>query len=262
MELNKVINKNCIGENGMCSIESKSIDLIFADLPFGTTRNKWDIVIPLDRLWEQYNRVIKDDGVIALCCVEPFTSMIVMSNLNHFKYKIVWEKSKATNFLNAKKQPLRKYEEIAIFYKKIPTYNPQFTNGIPYNKGTRKDQVTGSYGNFKPVEVKSDGRRYPTDILYFKTAESEGEVIHPTQKPVSLCQYIIRQYSNSGDLILDNATGSGSIPIGCISTGRNFIAFDNGIDDRKQSKNFGVEWADLATKRIEELKARQGTLQE
>lgn len=242
VELNKTHNEDCL--EGMKNIEDKSIDMILCDLPFGTTQNKWDTVIPFDKLWEQYNRIIKENGVIALCCVEPFTSMLIMSNLKNFKYKVIWEKSKATNFLNAKKQPLRKYEEVAIFYKKPPTYNPQMKQGEAYNKGVRKDQLTGSYGDFKPVEVKSDGLRYPNDVLYFKTAESEGKVIHPTQKPISLCEYLIKTYANENELVLDNCMGSGTTAIACINTNRNYIGFE--MDNT---------YFELANKRIEEYKS-------
>lgn len=213
----------------MKDINDKSIDMILCDLPYGTTQCKWDTVIPFEPLWEQYNRIIKDNGAIVLNCTEPFTSNLIISNLKDFKYKIVWEKSKATNFLNAKKQPLRKYEEVAIFYKKQPTYNPQFTYGDAYNKGVRKDQQTGSYGDFKPVEVKSDGKRYPTDILYFKTAESEGSVYHPTQKPLALCEYLINTYTNKDDLILDNCMGSGSTGVAAKNLHRKFIGIE--LDD-------------------------------
>jgi site-specific DNA-methyltransferase (adenine-specific)/modification methylase len=206
--------------------QNVKMDMILCDLPFGTTKNKWDLIIPLDELWKRYNKLIKHNGVIALCCVEPFTSMLITNNVKMFKYKLVWEKSKATNFLNAKKQPLRKYEEISIFYKKQPTYNPQMREGKPYNKGIRKDQLTGSYGDFKPVEVKSDGKRYPTDILYFKTAESEGKVLHSTQKPIALMEYLINTYSNKDDLILDNCMGSGTTGVACKKLHRKFVGIE------------------------------------
>ena len=209
--INRIFEDDCL--NVLPNIPDKSIDMILCDLPYGTTQNKWDSVIPLDKLWKQYNRIIKDNGVIALTSQGIFTAKLILSNEQYFKYKIVWEKSKSTNFLNAKKQPLRKHEDICIFYKNQPYYNPQMIKGEPYDKGIRKSQLTGSYGDFHPVHVKSDGLRYPTDIIYFKTAESEGDVYHPTQKPVALGQYLIKTYTEEGAVILDNAFGSGSFLI-------------------------------------------------
>lgn len=224
MELNKIYNEDCL--EGMKKIPDKSIDMILCDLPYGTTRNKWDSVIPFELLWKQYERVIKDNGAIVLTSSGMFTAELMMSNPKMLKYRMIWEKSKATNFLNAKKQPLRKYEEICVFYKKQPTYNPQMSVGNPYNKGTRKNQLTGSYGVFLPSEVKSEGNRYPNDIVYFKTAESEGKVYHPTQKPVALFEYLIKTYSNEGETVLDNCMGSGTTAIACINTNRNYIGFE------------------------------------
>ena len=214
----------------MRDIPNKSIDMILCDLPYGTTQNKWDSVIPLDRLWKEYKRIIKDNGVIALTSQGIFTAKLMLSNEKWFKYKLVWEKSKATNFLNAKKQPLRKHEDICIFYNKQPIYNPQMTEGKPYDKGVRKNQLTGSYGDFNPIHVKSEGMRYPTDVVYFKTAESEGKVYHPTQKPVSLLEYLIKTYTNEGETVLDNTMGSGSTGEACLRTNRNFIGIEQ--DDK------------------------------
>jgi DNA modification methylase len=160
-----------------------------------------------------------------------------MSNEEWFKYKIVWIKSKSTNFLNANKQPLRKHEDICIFYKRQPTYNPQMTSGEAYDKGFRKDQYTGSYGDFKPRHVKSNGSRYPNDIVcfeeqivddfaYFKTAESEGQVYHPTQKPIELGRYLIRTFTNKGDIVLDNACGSGSFLLSALLENRQYIGIE------------------------------------
>lgn len=210
----------------MKNIQNKSIDMIFCDLPYGTTQNEWDSIIPLDNLWKHYNRIIKQNGVIVLFATEPFTSSLIFSKLDMYKYKWIWEKSKATNFLNAKRQPLRKFEELLIFYKKPPAYNPQYKEGESYNKGIRKDQQTGSYGEFNPVEVKSDGKRYPTDIIYFKTAEAEGQVYHPTQKPIALCEYMIKTYTNEGMTVLDNCMGSGQVGIACKKLNRNFVGIE------------------------------------
>lgn len=239
--LNTVIEGDCL--EVMQGIPDKSIHMILCDLPYGTTQNKWDSVIELDKLWEQYERIIKDNGAIVLTSQGVFTAQLTLSNPKLFKYKIVWIKSKASNFLNAKKQPLRKHEDICVFYKKQPTYNPQMTVGVAYDKGVRKDQNTGSYNEFKPSHVKSDGARYPVDVLYFneetihevikesdlcyfKTAEAEGEVVHPTQKPVELGKYLIKTFSKPGDIVLDNACGSGSFLVSAILEGRNFIGIE------------------------------------
>lgn len=213
----------------MSQFPDKSIDMILCDLPYGTTQNKWDSVIPLDSLWSEYERIIKDNGVIALTSQGVFTAQLIMSNPKLFKYKLAWIKSKATNFLNAKKQPLRKYEDVCIFYRNHiyqPTYNPQMSVGEPYNKGYRKNQLTGSYGDFNSTEVKSDGKRYPSDVIYFKTAESEGKVFHPTQKPIELGQYLVRTYTNKGELVLDNTSGSGSFLIATALEDRKFVGIE------------------------------------
>lgn len=247
----KMINNVIKGDTieTMKLIEDESIDLILCDLPYGHTQNDWDSVIPLDLLWEQYERIIKPNGAILLTSSGMFTAELMLSNSKIFKYKIVWEKSKATNFLNAKKQPLRKYEEICVFYKKQATYNPQMSKGEAYNKGIRKDQLTGSYGDFLPVEVKSNGSRYPTDIVYFKTAESEGKVYHPTQKPVKLGRYLVRTYSNPGDVVLDNTCGSGSFLVSAILEGRNFIGIDKD-EDSNRFKDDNISYVDISKKRV------------
>ncbi len=246
--INTVVEGDCL--EVMKDIPEKSIDMILCDLPYGTTQNQWDSVIPLDRLWEQYERIIKDKGVIALTATGLFSARLMLSNPKLFKYKIVWVKSKPTNFLNAKKQPLRKHEDILIFYKKQPNYNPQMSVGEPYNKGFRKDQLTGSYGDFKSVEVKSDGQRYPTDMVYFKTAESEGPVLHPTQKPIELGRYLIRTFTKPGQIVLDNTCGSGSFLISAILESRNFI----GIEKNQEVylfKNKKVDYIKVSQERIE-----------
>ena len=221
---NKVIEGDCL--EVMKELPEKSIDMILCDLPYGTTQNEWDSVIPLDKLWKQYERIINDNGAIVLTAQGLFTNRLIISNENLFKYKIVWIKSKATNFLNAKKQPLRKHEDICIFYRKQPIYNPQKTIGDAYDKGFRKDQHTGSYGLFETRHIKSNGERYPSDIVYFKTAESEGEVYHPTQKPINLGRYLIKTFTNSGDIVLDNTCGSGSFLVSAVLEGRNFIGIE------------------------------------
>ncbi|MFI5218238.1 MAG: DNA-methyltransferase [Bacteroidia bacterium] len=233
--LNKVIQGDCL--EVMKEFPDKSIDMILCDLPYGHTQNKWDSIIDLKKLWEQYERIIKANGAIVLTAHELFTAKLIMSNEKLFKYKIIWIKSKPTNFLNAKKQPLRKHEDVCIFYKNQPTYNPQMSFGEPYDKGIRKDQYSGNYGDFKPRHVKSNGERYPNDVVYFeeqnindfiyiKTAESEGEVLHPTQKPIKLGQYLIKTFTNEGDIVLDNASGSGSFLVAAALEGRKYIGIE------------------------------------
>lgn len=219
----ELIHGDCLIE--MAKIPDKSIDCVICDLPYGTTACKWDVVIPFDKLWEQYRRIVKDNGVLLLFGSEPFSSMMRMSNLKMYKYDWVWEKSKATGYLNAKKRPLCAFENILVFYKQPSTYNPQFKMGTPYNKGTAL-RLTDVYGSQVAREVKSDGLRYPRSVIYFKTAESEGKVYHPTQKPVALLEYLIKTYSNEGDIILDNTMGSGSTGVACVNLNRHFIGIE------------------------------------
>jgi len=255
IEINKVYEEDCL--RGMKKIKDKSIDMILCDLPYGTTQNKWDSIIPLNKLWKEYHRIIKDNGAIVLTSQGIFTAKLILSNEQYFKYKVVWEKSKSTNFLNAKKQPLRKHEDICVFYKKPPTYNPQMGKGEAYNKGFRKKQLTGSYGDFESTEVKSDGSRYPTDIVYFKTAESEGKVYHPTQKPVELGRYLIRTYTNEGDIVLDNTCGSGSFLISAILENRKFIGFEKN-EGVHLFKNEEIDYIEVCERRIEEASKKMG----
>jgi DNA modification methylase len=263
--INKVIQGDCL--DVMKQFPNKSIDMILCDLPYGTTQNKWDSVIDLGMLWKQYERVIKDNGCIALTAQGLFTAKLILSNEKLFKYKIVWIKSKSTNFLNAKIQPLRKHEDICIFYKKQPIYHPQMTNGEPYDKGYRKNQYTGSYGDFKSQHVKSEGQRYPNDVLFYeeqtvdnlvyddfvykKTAESEGPVLHPTQKPIELGRYLIRTYTNPGDVVLDNAAGCGSFLLAAILEGRMFIGIEKN-EDVLLHKVHPIDYIKVCTDRIEE----------
>jgi DNA modification methylase len=262
---NQVIQGDCL--DVMPNMPDKSIDMILCDLPYGTTQNKWDSVIDLPKLWKEYIRIIKDDGVIALTSQGLFTAKLIMSNEEWFKYKIVWIKSKSTNFLNAKKQPLRKHEDICIFYKQQPTYNPQMTNGEAYDKGFRKNQYTGCYGDFKPCHVKSEGERYPNDVVcfaeqptiedfvYFKTAESEGKVYHPTQKPIELGRYLVKTFTNPGDVVLDNACGSGSFLLSALLEDRQYIGIEKN-EDVLLHKVQPIDYIAVCNERIVETKQR------
>ena len=246
--INQIFEEDCI--ETMKLIPDGSVDMILCDLPYGMTQNQWDSYIPLEDLWECYKRIIKPNGAIVLTSQGLFTAKLIMSQPSLYKYKWVWEKSKPTNFLNAKKQPLRKHEDVCVFYKKQPTYNPQMTPGEPYDKGVRKNQLSGSYGDFQPVHVCSEGERYPTDIIYFKTAESEGEVVHPTQKPVELGRYLVRTYTNPGDVILDNTCGSGSFLVAALMEGRNFIGIEKN-EDVALFKKDKIDYIEVSKRRLQ-----------
>ena len=238
----------------MRGIADGSVDMILCDLPYGTTQNKWDSIIPLDRLWRQYRRVLKPKGVVALTAQGLFTARLMLSNEAWFRYKFVWVKSKPTNFLNARRQPLRQHEDICIFYGRQPEYRPVMWQAEPYDKGRRKAQYTGSYGDFKPVQVKSDGERFPTDALYCKTAESEagGRVWHPTQKPVALGRYLIRMFTAPGEVVLDNAFGSGSFLVAAAIEGRRYIGIEKNTEVHlfKEEK---IDYLAVARERLAEV---------
>ena len=210
----------------MKDIPDKSIDMILCDLPYGTTRCKWDSVIPFEPLWKNYSRIIKDNGAIVLFSQMPFTAALVMSNLKMFRYEWIVEKSIATGFLNAKHMPLKCHENICIFYKKLPTYNPQMTKGKPYNI-KRRDCVAQHLGNFENIETKNDGTRCPRDVLKdLWKPYCGGKMLHPTQKPVPLLEYLIKTYTNEGETVLDNCMGSGSTGVACVNTSRDFIGIE------------------------------------
>lgn len=210
----------------MNDIADKSVDMILCDLPYGTTACKWDSVIPFDELWLQYHRIIKENGAIVLFGAEPFSSHLRLSNLKLFKYDIVWDKVKGTGFLNAKKQPMRNHEIISVFYKKQCTYNPQKSTGHKLKKSSRgKHLQTDVYGEMKNDYVYESTERYPRSIQVFST-DTQNSSLHPTQKPVALCEWLIRTYSNEGMTVLDNCMGSGTTGVACANLGRNFIGIE------------------------------------
>ena len=207
----------------MKNIPDKSIDMILCDLPYGTTHNKWDNVIPMEPLWKQYNRIIKDHGAIVLFSQMPFGASLIMSNPKMFRYEWIWEKNQAAGFLNAKKMPLRKHENILVFYKHLPTYNPQGL--IKLDEPIQEKGSANRNGKNYGVADKSFIRthtNYPTDIITF----SKDSGYHPTQKPVDLLEYLIKTYTNEGDTVLDNCMGSGSTGVACVNTNRDFIGME------------------------------------
>jgi site-specific DNA-methyltransferase (adenine-specific) len=240
----------------MKQIDNNSVDMIFCDLPYGTTQCKWDTIIPFEPLWEQYKRIIKDNGAIVLFGSEPFTSLLITSNIKDFKYNWIWQKNKSTGFLNAKKQPLNNNETISIFYKKQCTYNPQMTKaekvykrGLVVRDKNTNAQQSDCYGEQKTFLQEDKGLRYPKRIQYFNNNDTQNQ-LHPTQKPLDLCRYAIRTYTNEGDIVLDNCCGSGSIPLSAKLENRNYIGMDNGICEKKNSTYDGWFWADVAEDRI------------
>jgi site-specific DNA-methyltransferase (adenine-specific) len=234
----------------MKDLPDKSIDAIIADLPYGMTKNNWDSVLPVDKLWEEYNRIIKDNGAIILFGNQPFSSTLIMSNLKMFRYSLVWEKNKFSDFLNAKRKPMKIHEDILIFYKKQPTYNIQYWYGEPYKRWNTQEAVDKqtNYGNHKlNVSESKDGKRLPTTVLKFNRVERPS---HPTEKPIDLMEWLIKTYTNENDTVLDNTMGSGTTGVACINTNRNFIGME--LDDK---------YFEIAEKRINDtIKDKQCNL--
>lgn len=240
----------------MKDIPSKSIDLILCDLPYGTTRNKWDSVLDLDSLWEQYNRIIKEHGAILLFAQTPFDKVLGVSNLKDLRYEIIWQKTAPTGFLNAKKMPMKAHENILVFYKKLPTYNPQMTKGHPRkvsSKSSRKKSVERHQGKSEVLASNYDStERYPLSVQVF-AKDQQKENYHPTQKPVALLAWLIRTYTNEGDLVLDNCMGSGSTGVACVNTNRNFI----GMELTEQYFNIAEERIEKAVEKKNEQKTEE-----
>ncbi len=223
LELNKVYCGDCL--ELMKEIDDKSIDMILCDLPYGTTACKWDVIIPFDLLWKQYERIIKDNGAIALFGSEPFSSYLICSNIPMYRYNYIWKKSYTVGFMNANKMPLRKHEIISIFYKKLPTYNPQGI--VPCNKMAirKRDKSSTVYNDMglKDGAYMQKYTNYPSDII--ETTKKENSV-HPTQKPVELCEYLIKTYTNEGEIVLDNCCGSGTTGVAAKNLHRNYILIE------------------------------------
>lgn len=235
----KIANCDMFSKLGLFGIDDSSIDAIITDFPYGTLnkRNSWDKVIDYEKFWEEARRIGKDNTPTISTAQMPFTAYLVSTNYKEFKYSLVWEKSKATGYLNAKKQPMRAHEDILVFYNKQCKYNPQMTQGTPYNKG-KAVRDTMAYGKQeKAILVKNDtGLRYPRSVQYFVTAESEGK-FHPTQKPIALMEWLIKTYTDEGDIVLDPCMGSGTTAIACLNTNRRFIGFEKDSAYFEQAKN-------------------------
>ena len=243
MDINKVYLGDCL--EIMPLINDKSIDLVLCDLPYGSTACSWDTVIPFEPLWKEYKRLIKDNGAIVLTASQPFTSALVMSNIKMFKYEWIWEKEQGTNQFLAKYQPLKKHENVLVFCEGTVKYNPQFKD-VPVKQSIRDknggvDKITGI--ELKPTAYNNKGKSYPVSII--KANRELRNRYHPTQNPVALFEYLIKTYTNEGDLVLDNCLGSGTTAIACINLNRHYI----GCELEKK-------YYDIALKRIEEAKQK------
>lgn len=221
IELNRIYNEDCM--KGMKKIPDKSIDMILCDLPYGVTNCQWDKVIPLDTLWQEYKRVIKENGAIVLTAAQPFTTKLIQSNSHWYRYCWYWRKNIATGFASSKYQPLRCMEDIVVFYKKAPMYNPQGLIKLTQPKcRAAYNRVNSVYGSTLRRSYIQEYTNYPTNLLEIKCERG----LHPTQKPVELFEYLIKTYSDVGETVLDNCIGSGTTAVACIQTGRNYIGFE------------------------------------
>ena len=254
IELDKIYNEDCL--QGMKRIPDGSVDAVICDLPFGTTACKWDNIIPFEPLWEQYHRVCKPNAAVVLFAGEPFTSFLIMSNLKEYRQKLTWAKTRPTNVMNAKKQFMNWTEDICIFYRSLPTYNPQMrTDGqftgskVQHCHHDRSNGTLGQTGEKAGyVHEGNGGLFYPKSVLEFSNVHNGGTAVHPTQKPVDLIAYLIRTYSNPGDTILDNTIGSGTTAVAALREKRHFIGFELNRD-----------YYDIALRRIK-LEQQQQTL--
>ena len=239
IELNTMYNEDCL--EGMKRIPDKSVDMILCDLPYGTTACNWDTIIPFEPLWGEYERIIKDNGAIVLTATQPFTTKLIESNFKRFRYNLIWEKPQGVDPFMAKRRPLNNVEDVVIFYKKQPTYNPQYEKGEPYritrDKKDRNYEITGTV--MKETTTINKGVRLPKRII--RCNQERG--LHPTQKPVALFEYLIKTYTNEGETVLDNCMGSGTTAIACLNTNRNFIGFE-----------LDKEYFNIATNRIKNHK--------
>lgn len=240
IELDKIYNQDCLV--GMREIPDNSIDCIICDLPYGTTRNEWDSVIPFEPLWAQYKRICKPNAAIILFSQQPFTAKLIMSNPQMFRYEWIWYKKCPTGFLNARRMPLKTHENILIFYDKLPKYNPIMRTGFKPQVTKRKKPQSTNYNYFASQVCVQTNERYPVDIISFN---NDSEKLHPTQKPTQLVEYLIMTYTDKGDVVLDNCMGSGTTAVAALKTGRHFIGYEI-------NKNY----CSIAEQRIIEIKSQ------
>ncbi len=243
MEVNVVYNEDCF--ETFKRIDDKSIDMVMCDLPYGTTACKWDTIIPFEPLWREYKRIIKEHGAIVLTASQPFTSALVMSNIKMFKYNWVWDKVRGVGHLLAKKRPMMATEDILVFGNGAVKYNPQMRDREKPRKSTNKGNTECYAGD--GIEFNGDTltQKYPVNLIQFNKSSGKDLLLHPTQKPVALFEYLIKTYTNEGDLVLDNCMGSGTTAIACINTKRNYIGCE-----------LDKTYYDIIIKRIQDNRAR------
>lgn len=213
----------------LCKVPDGSIDMILCDLPYGVTKNKWDSCLPLDTLWQQYSRIIKENGAIVLFADGMFMARLMLSNPKMWRYNLVWDKALVSGFLNANRMPLRQHEELCVFYKKQPAYNPQKKAGRKsHSKGTGKSYANNNYGDYGFVDNadKHGDLKFPTSIWRFQKTHP-SKATHPTEKPVDLCRELILTYTNPGDTVMDNCMGTGAVGVACVQTGRKFVGMES-----------------------------------
>lgn len=243
MDIDVIYNMDCL--KGMNNIPDSSVDLILCDLPYGTTGNKWDVIIPFEPLWKQYRRVAKKNAPIVLFSDEPFTCQLIGSNIKEFRYKWIWNKTRGSNFANSHFMPMKCHEEICVFYREKPIYNPQYWYSTPYKTKAkaRSKEISGLSGGsaskYCPETISVDGRRYPLSII---DIPREGKRLHPTQKPVALLEYLIKTYTDPGAVVLDSCMGVGSTCVAAVNTGRHYIGFE--LDEH---------YFDLACERLDDV---------
>lgn len=240
MEKNIIYHGDCI--EGMKILPDNSVDMVLTDPPYGTTCNKWDTVVDMDAFWKEIKRVTKKNSAILIFTQMPFTATVVMSNPKMFRYEWICEKANATGFLNARRMPMKCHENVLVFYGKLPVYHPIMEHGKPYRRGM-EDKNSSNYNAVKRLRSGNPtGTRFPRDVLKVSWRSAFGKTLHPTQKPVSLCEYFIKTYSNKGDIILDPFIGSGTTAVAAINTERKYIGFEK-----------EEEYFDIAQNRLEKL---------
>jgi len=232
VEINKIYNQDCY--ELLQEIESGTVDLLLQDTPFGCTQNEWDIKPDLPKMWGEWERVTKENGAMIFFATQPFASELILSNQKNFRYDLIWYKALGTGFLNANKMPMRNHEMILVFYRKLPTYNPQMAVGKMRMKGSKKGNATTNYGSYEG-KTKVDDQYYPQSVIDFSNGDRTSENDHPTQKPLDLIRYLIQTFSNENDLVFDGYMGSGTTAHACILEKRNFIGAEMNKDYYEKS---------------------------